>query len=85
MLHKHPFLAFAFHLAWLVTLSAFIPLALGVWADYHWGTAPWLTLAGMVVGGVMAIASIVRSIWHRFTMVGQGHNDLQGRGREGET
>ncbi|MDB5165494.1 MAG: hypothetical protein JWM00_384 [Candidatus Saccharibacteria bacterium] len=36
------------------TWRMFVPtigsIGLGFWADYSWGTEPWLTIAGIVVG-----------------------------------
>ena len=35
---------------------------LGYWADSHWHTAPWLLVAGMLVGLVAAVMSVVALI-----------------------
>jgi F0F1-type ATP synthase assembly protein I len=35
---------------------------LGYWADQHWGTAPWLLLAGAILG-------IVVGFYHFFSVV----------------
>ena len=41
-----------------VALSIFIGLAIGVYLDHRWETAPWLTLAGLGLG----IAAAYRNI-----------------------
>ena len=65
------------HLAWVVAFSTFIPLAIGVWADRRWGTAPWLTLVGMVVGILASTVGIVRLIQRTYA-------ELERRYRKGD-
>lgn len=36
-----------------------LPMLAGVWADKHWGTSPWLLVAGLVVG----FGAAARSVW----------------------
>jgi len=33
---------------------------LGMWADERWGTSPWLTFAGFVVGSAAAFLELFR-------------------------
>lgn len=35
---------------------------LGYWGDRHWGTSPWLLLAGSAFGGIVAF-------WHLWKLV----------------
>ena len=44
------------------TWRLFIPTIggtlLGLWADKSWDTTPWLTIAGIILGSVIAIALV---------------------------
>ncbi len=41
-------------------------LLLGQWLDQKWGTLPWLTLAGMVVGMVGGFYNLIRiTTWNQ--------------------
>lgn len=55
-------LAQALELAWVVALSTLIPLGIGLWLDKRFGTAPWLTLVGMVIGVVASTVNILRQM-----------------------
>ncbi len=87
MIRKYPILALALHLGWVVAFSTFIPLAIGIWADRRWETAPWLTLVGMVVGILASTVGIVRVIQRTYARLEQqyGRSDENEGGRkEGE-
>jgi ATP synthase protein I len=64
-------LAQALELAWVVALSTLIPLGIGLWLDKRFGTAPWLTLAGMVVGVVASTVNILRQVNDTFRALDQ--------------
>ncbi len=55
-------LAQALELAWVVALSTLIPLGIGLWLDKRFGTAPWLTLVGMVIGVAASTVNILRQM-----------------------
>jgi len=40
--------------AWRIAVPVLIFSIVGIFADKHWDTAPWLTLLGLVVGFVFA-------------------------------
>jgi len=48
------------------TWRMFVPiiglLLLGLWADRSWGTAPWLTVTGMILGIALAALLVQRQI-----------------------
>jgi F0F1-type ATP synthase assembly protein I len=46
----------------VVAFSLLIPLLVGAWLDGRIGTAPWLALAGVVVGTLSATVGVVRVI-----------------------
>lgn len=33
-----------------IGLEMALPIAVGVWLDYRWGTSPWLVIAGVIIG-----------------------------------
>ncbi|MCS7014528.1 MAG: AtpZ/AtpI family protein [Gemmatales bacterium] len=33
-----------------VGLEMALPIAVGAWLDYRWGTMPWLVITGVIVG-----------------------------------
>ena len=33
-----------------IGLEMVIPIALGAWLDYRWGTSPWMVILGVLVG-----------------------------------
>jgi ATP synthase protein I len=33
-----------------IGLEMVIPIALGAWLDYRWGTSPWMVILGVIVG-----------------------------------
>jgi F0F1-type ATP synthase assembly protein I len=37
-----------------------IPAGLGLWGDSVWKTAPWFTIAGIVLGFVVAMFELVK-------------------------
>jgi ATP synthase protein I len=39
-----------------------VPMLVGVWADKRWGTAPWLLLAGLVIGFGAAAQAVWRVV-----------------------
>lgn len=39
-----------------------VGVALGLWADYAWGTAPGGLLLGIVLGTVAAVVSVIQQI-----------------------
>ena len=55
-------MAQALEMAWVVALSTLIPLGIGLGLDYRLGTAPWVTLGGMVVGVVVSTANVLRQM-----------------------
>lgn len=44
------------------TLTLVLLGALGWWLDSLFGTRPWLLVAGVLVGGVLAFLSLLRSV-----------------------
>jgi F0F1-type ATP synthase assembly protein I len=47
---------------WRITIPVLIFAALGILADRHFGTKPWVTLSGVVVGFVFATLLVKRQI-----------------------
>jgi len=52
-----PYLDLGLTFALGIVLLAF----LGKWLDARWGTAPWLTLAGAVLGVVVGFVNLFRT------------------------
>lgn len=49
---------------WRMFVPAVIFVGLGLWADLSWGTKPWLTVLGAVIGlaaGIMLIRQQLRA------------------------
>ena len=44
------------------TLTLVLLGALGWWLDSRFGTRPWLLVAGVLLGGVLAFVSLLRSV-----------------------
>lgn len=44
------------------TLTLVLLGALGWWLDSLFGTRPWLLVAGVLLGGVLAFVSLLRSV-----------------------
>lgn len=44
------------------TLTLVLLGALGWWLDSRFGTRPWLLVAGVLAGGVLAFYSLLRSV-----------------------
>jgi F0F1-type ATP synthase assembly protein I len=54
-------------------------LLLGQWLDKKWGTSPWLTLAGMIIGMVGGFYNLIRiATWH------QERKEKKGIGKKGQ-
>jgi len=49
-------------LGWVAAFSLLIPLLVGIWLDRRYNCAPWFTLAGMIVGVIMAVHAVVREV-----------------------
>ncbi|MBZ0138027.1 MAG: AtpZ/AtpI family protein [Planctomycetes bacterium] len=61
-------------------LVLLLPLGIGYWGDTYFGTLPWLTLVGFVLGAAGAMASIIREVMR---MDEQDRNKTAGKeGRE---
>ena len=45
-----------------IALSIVLPLLLGSWLDKRWGTGPWLSITGFVLGLVTATRTVVRAM-----------------------
>lgn len=43
-----------------IGLQMAIPAAVGWWADSQWKTTPWLTIAGVVLGFLVAMVELVQ-------------------------
>jgi len=43
-----------------IGLEFALPPLLGAWCDRSWGTTPWLTVVGAVLGFVLGIVQILR-------------------------
>lgn len=53
-------------LAGVVLATTALPLTAGIQADQRWGTAPWFTLAGMVIGVTLASLGIWWTVRRRY-------------------
>ncbi len=73
MARKHPILALVLSLGLVVIASSVAPLLFGIWADRRFETAPWLTLAGVLVGVTAAIAGIWRIVQRRYAELERRH------------
>lgn len=51
---------YAWRLTWFIVLATVVPLGLGLWLDRRWGTMPFLTLAGVMVGLALTLLGIQR-------------------------
>ena len=40
---------------WRMFVPPGVLVTAGLWADLHWGTKPWLTIVGLVVGLALSI------------------------------
>lgn len=56
-------------LGWVVALSVIIPLLAGLWLDHRYGSAPWLTLVGMVVGILASTFGVVRHFYKNYSAI----------------
>jgi F0F1-type ATP synthase assembly protein I len=45
-----------------LALTLALGVALGNWADRHWGTTPFLTLAGAILGLAMAMYGFIKTV-----------------------
>jgi ATP synthase protein I len=45
-----------------LAVSVIAGLLLGGWADGHFGTRPWLALAGVVLGFIGGLANLIRIV-----------------------
>ena len=68
-------LALILHLGLVVIASSVIPLALGIWADRRFEMAPWLTLAGTLVGVITASIGIWRVVQRRYIELERRYRD----------
>jgi len=50
----------------VVLATTTLSLAVGIQADRRWGTAPWFTLAGMVIGVTFASLGIWWTVRRRY-------------------
>lgn len=41
-----------------VGLEMALPIAVGAWLDYRWGTSPWLVIAGVLVGFLVGMVHL---------------------------
>jgi F0F1-type ATP synthase assembly protein I len=55
--NKWSLVAFALDMGFVIALPLVVAAFLGKWLDSHFGTKPWLTLAGII------IAVIITAIW----------------------
>ena len=42
--------------------SVGLGVGLGLWADSHWGSAPWGLVIGVVIGSVLAVAAVAGQV-----------------------
>ncbi len=45
-----------------IVVATMLPLFIGIWLDNRLNTAPWITLVGLVLGIVLAVTSVYRTI-----------------------
>ncbi len=48
-----------------LALTLALGVALGYWADRHWGSTPFLTLAGAILGLAMAMFGFIKTVTRR--------------------
>jgi F0F1-type ATP synthase assembly protein I len=53
--------ALASTLGWSLVASVCVGGALGYWGDRAWGTRPWLTLAGLVLGIAAGLYQFIKA------------------------
>ncbi len=53
----------------VVLATTTLPLAAGIQADRRWATAPWFTLAGMVIGVMLASLGIWWTVRRRYFQI----------------
>jgi F0F1-type ATP synthase assembly protein I len=63
-----------------VGLEMVAPILLGLWLDAEWGTGPWLTVGGAVLGLVVGVTHLVLLV-NRMTSPGGQDTDERGRDR----
>ena len=51
-----------FQLGATIVVATLLPLFIGIWLDNRLNTAPWITLVGLVLGIVLAVTSVYRTI-----------------------
>ncbi len=49
--------------AWTVGAALVIGVLGGRWLDQRWGTRPWLTMLGLVLGIVVGFYELARVMW----------------------
>jgi ATP synthase protein I len=55
-------IALIFQLGATIVVATLLPLFIGIWLDNRLNTAPWITLVGLVLGIVLAVMSVYRTI-----------------------
>ncbi len=55
-------IAIIIQLGAMVSVATLLPLFVGLWLDIQLHTTPWITLVGMLVGVVAAVAAVYRVI-----------------------
>lgn len=55
-----------------VAVELVLPALGGYWLDGRWGTAPWLLIAGVIVGAVV-------SMYHLLQMIGPTRDSGRGK------
>ena len=55
----------------LMVSAILLSLAAGLWIDGHFGTSPWATLVGMLVGTLAGFLGVYRLISRVFEEIGR--------------
>ena len=55
-------IALIFQLGAIIIVATMLPLLIGLWLDSRLNTTPWITLVGLVLGIVLAVTSVYRTI-----------------------
>lgn len=56
------FITSAISMSWQMALAVLIPIVGGYYLDQYFKTAPWVTLAGLIVGVLLVVLIVRRTI-----------------------
>lgn len=48
------------HMGWSIAISVTLGAGLGYWLDKHFGTSPWLLIAGSILGIAAGFVELIR-------------------------